>query len=131
MLRKRASLRSERGQTMVEFTIILPIFLMLVLGVAQLGIAFNNYITITDAARAGARQGAVGRSVPDPTGTTISRVRSSAANLDQSKLGVTVTSPWTQGSDVTVTATYPYSINLLGLVVKSGQLSSSTTERVE
>jgi Flp pilus assembly protein TadG len=131
MLRKRASLRSERGQTMVEFTIVLPIFLMLVLGVAQLGVAFNNYITITDAARAGARQGAVSRTLPDPTGATTSRVRSSAANLDQAKLTVSVASPWTQGSDVTVTANYPYSINLLGLVVKSGQLSSSTTERVE
>jgi hypothetical protein len=32
---------------------------------------------------------------------------------------------------VTVTATYGYSINLLGVVVKSGRLSSKTTERVE
>jgi hypothetical protein len=36
-----------------------------------------------------------------------------------------------QGGDVTVTATYPYSINLLGFVVKSGRLTSQTTERVE
>jgi hypothetical protein len=32
---------------------------------------------------------------------------------------------------VTVTATYPYSISLLGMVVKAGSLSSTTTERVE
>jgi hypothetical protein len=32
---------------------------------------------------------------------------------------------------VTVTATYPYDISLLGVVVKSGTLSASTTERVE
>jgi hypothetical protein len=32
---------------------------------------------------------------------------------------------------VTVNAKYPYKISLLGLVVKSGQLSSTTTERVE
>jgi hypothetical protein len=32
---------------------------------------------------------------------------------------------------VSVTATYPYSISLLGMVVKSGRLSSKTTERVE
>jgi hypothetical protein len=32
---------------------------------------------------------------------------------------------------VTVTATYPYRISLLGLVVKSGNLRSTTTERVE
>src|SRR5205823_14830115 len=40
-------------------------------------------------------------------------------------------SSWDPGSDVTVTASYPYSISLLGLVVKSGRLSSTTTERVE
>jgi hypothetical protein len=30
-----------------------------------------------------------------------------------------------------VRATYPYSISLLGVVLKTGTLSSSTTERVE
>jgi len=63
-----------------------------------------------------------------------SKVRASANNLNQSKLKVfvTPTSPtWDPGSDVTVRATYPYSISLLGVVVKSGTLTSSTTERVE
>ena len=32
---------------------------------------------------------------------------------------------------MTVTATYPYSISLLGLVVASGNLKSTTQERVE
>ena len=62
------------------------------------------------------------------------KVRSSANNLNQSKLRVFVTptsADWSPGSDVTVRATYPYSISLLGVVVKSGTLTSSTTERVE
>ena len=40
-------------------------------------------------------------------------------------------SSWTIGSDVTVTATYPYSISLLGWVVKSGMLTTTMKERVE
>jgi hypothetical protein len=32
---------------------------------------------------------------------------------------------------VTVEATYPYSIDILGIVVKSGDLKSRTTERIE
>jgi hypothetical protein len=32
---------------------------------------------------------------------------------------------------VTVTATYPYSISLLGWVVTSGSLTTTTTEAVE
>ena len=38
---------------------------------------------------------------------------------------------WEQGADVTVTATYPYSISLLGVPLKNGLLKSTTTERVE
>ena len=131
MTKSRRSIRNQRGQTMVEFTIVLPILLLLLLGILQFGVVFNNYITLTDAVRAGARQAAVGRSVADPSGAAISRVRASATDLNQAQLGVTVTSPWTQGADVTVTATYPYSISLLGMVVSSGSLTSRSTERVE
>jgi hypothetical protein len=67
--------------------------------------------------------------------TVEAKVRDSAKNLDQTKLTVDVqpdaATPWQPGSDVTVTASYPYSISLLGVVVKSGTLQSETTERVE
>jgi hypothetical protein len=39
--------------------------------------------------------------------------------------------PWIGGQDVAVTVTYPYSIDILGVVVASGMLSSSSTARVE
>lgn len=110
---------------------VLPIILILLLGVIQFGIAFNHYMTVTDAARAGARKAAVSRQDPNRVNTTVAAVKASATNLDQSALGVTVSSAWEHGSDVTVTASYPYSISLLGVVVQSGSLSSSTTERVE
>ena len=128
---KRFQFKNERGQTLTEFAIVLPILALLLFGVIQFGIAFNNYITLTDAVRAGARKGAVGRHLQDPQAAVQQSVRNASTDLKLSDLQVSVTSPWTQGSDVTVTATYPYSINLLGLVVKSGRLSSSTTERVE
>jgi hypothetical protein len=39
---------------------------------------------------------------------------------------------WTvPGSEVTVTATYPYSINILGWTVAAGSLTSTTKERLE
>jgi len=128
---KRFQLRNERGQTLTEFAIVLPILALLLFGVIQFGIAFNNYITLTDAVRAGARKGAVGRHLQNPQAAVDQSVRNAATDLKSSGLQITINSTWTQGSDVTVTATYPYSINLLGAVVKSGRLSSSTTERVE
>ena len=126
---------------MVEFVLVAPILLLLVFGIIQFGILFNNYLTLTDAVRAGARQAAVSRTLADPVKSATDRVKSAAANLDTSAgvLDITVdpfdptsgTHSWVQGGDVTVTATYPYSINLLGFVVKSGHLTSQTTERVE
>jgi len=124
---------SDRGQAFVEFALILPVLLLIVLGIIQFGRYYNNNETITNATRAGARVAAVSRTASDPVGATIQAVKNSAPNLDQSQINVTVTPApaWPQGSQVTVTATYPYSINLLGMVVKSGNLATSTKERVE
>src|SRR5215471_2980616 len=116
--------RGQRGQAMVEFAIIVPILLTVLLGIMQLGVVYNNWVTLTDAARAGARKGAVCRSgcSPSATAATTSAVQASAADLNQSKLGVTVTSTWAQGADVTVKATYPWSVNIMGIVVASGTM---------
>ena len=50
-------LKNERGQTMAELALVLPVLLVLLLGIAQFGVVFNNYISLTDAVRAGARKG--------------------------------------------------------------------------
>jgi len=123
--------QDESGQTMTEFAIVLPVLVVFLFGVIQFGILFNNYMTLTDAVRAGAREAAVSRNDADPTGAATTAVRNSAADLNQSNLNVTVNSPWQAGTDVTVTATYPWSIKLLDWVISSGTLSSKTTERVE
>lgn len=49
------SARGERGQSLVEFAIILPVFLLLLLGTVDLGLGFKTYIALTNAAREGAR----------------------------------------------------------------------------
>ena len=54
------------GQALVEFALVVPIFLLLVIGVIEFGRAWNLQQTITDAAREGARRAVVF----DPTLTT-------------------------------------------------------------
>jgi Flp pilus assembly protein TadG len=133
MNKTKISFREERGQTMTEFALVLPILTLLLFAVIQFGIAFNHYLTVTDAARAGARQAAVSLYGPgDPASAAETAARNSADNLDQGKFDVAVTaSPaWEKGADVTVTTSYPYEVSLLGVVVKSGDLTSSTTERI-
>jgi Flp pilus assembly protein TadG len=129
--RRKIEIRSEQGQALTEFALALPILALLLFAVIQFGIAFNNYITLTDATRAGARKAAVARQLSNPVNACQSAIRTSASDLNQSDLTASCTSTWQMGADVTVNASYPYSISLLGLVVKSGRLSSTTTERVE
>lgn len=129
--RKKISFRAQNGQTMAEFALVLPLLALLLFGVIQFGITFNNYITLTDAVRAGARKGAVGRHLSDPQGAVIAQVRTAATDLKPADLAIDVQSSWQPGEEVRVEASYPYSISLLGLIVKSGRLHSVTTERVE
>jgi Flp pilus assembly protein TadG len=127
--RRRFPLR-ESGQGIVEFVLVLPLLAVIILAIVQLGVLYNNYETLTDATRAGARVAAVADTASCP-GNVAQAIKDSAYNLDQTKLGITVPCPWTSGNQLTVTATYPYSINLLGVVVKSGTLTSTTKERKE
>jgi Flp pilus assembly protein TadG len=125
--------KNERGQTMVEFAFVLPIFVVLLFAIVQFGMAFNNYVTLTDAVRAGARKGAVSRLLADPAGACRAQVLAAGDNLDRAELGrnLACTSTWAAGSDVTVTADYPYDVKLLNWVVFSGRLNSTMKERVE
>jgi Flp pilus assembly protein TadG len=130
-VKEKIQFRNEQGQTMTEFALVLPILALILFAVIQFGIVFNNYVQLTDATRAGARKADVSRQATDPVGTAVAAVRASAKDLKQSDLNITVSSTWQPTADVSVAATYPYSISLLGMVVKSGRLSSTTTERVE
>lgn len=116
---------------MTEFALVLPLLVLLLFAIIQFGIAFNNYLTVTDAARAGAREAAVSRNASNPAGEAEAAARASAENLDQGSFSVSISSTWEPGDPVTVSAAYPYQINLLGIVVSSGSLESTTTERVE
>jgi Flp pilus assembly protein TadG len=125
----RRRIRKEQGQTLVEVAIGLPVLLLVLFAILQFGIVFKNYLALTDAVRVGARVGAVSRDFPDPRGRTEAAVRSAGTDLGAG-LQVTVTSTWTPGSDLTVKGTFPYCINVMSVVVRCGNLSSQTIERV-
>src|SRR5215210_4335436 len=102
---KRISLRNQQGQAMTEFALVLPILAFLLFAVIQFGIVFNNYITLTDSTRAGARKAAVSRRAADPRATCIAAIRNSANNLRPADLQPDCQSTWQPGADVRVTAT--------------------------
>jgi Flp pilus assembly protein TadG len=130
-MKARAAFRSEHGQTMTEFALVLPLLVAILFGIIQFGIAFNNYLSLTDAVRAGARKATVSRHKKDPVDETVTAVRAAASDLKVSDLAIEVESSWEAGDPVRVSASYPYSISLVGFVVKKGRMSTETIERVE
>jgi hypothetical protein len=64
----------ETGQGLTEFTIVMPVFLLLLVGMLEFGLAFSDRLTMSDATREGARIGAAlatGSTTPctgDPAG---------------------------------------------------------------
>lgn len=99
----------ERGAAAVEFALVLPILVLLLFGIVEFGRGYNAKVTLTHAAREGARALAVGAA--DPEQVTID----AATTLDESRLDVDVSS-CAPGGTGTVTATYEfdYSIPLFG-----------------
>mgnify|MGYP006298131605 CR=1 FL=1 len=58
MAPKKGSARSQKGNALVEFALILPMFLLLVFGMISFSIALYNKTVLTIAVREGARAGA-------------------------------------------------------------------------
>jgi Flp pilus assembly pilin Flp len=75
----------EEGASAVEFALILPLLIVLVFGVLYGGIVLNDQLSVTQAAREGARFGATlpipaGQTVPDANWYTAVRTRAEAAS---------------------------------------------------
>ena len=50
---------AQRGQSLVEFALVMMPLFVILLGIIQFGFIFNSYVTITNATREGARLGTV------------------------------------------------------------------------
>jgi Flp pilus assembly protein TadG len=53
--------KSQRGQSLVELALTLPVIILVLFGILEFGRISYSYIVITHAAREGARAGAVGK----------------------------------------------------------------------
>lgn len=102
--------RTERGAAMVEFAILLPLLLLVIAGIVDLGRAFFTEVALTNAAREGARAAAISTATPADV-----QVRAQA-----SAPGLTVTTAATlcsgAGGDATVTASNAFTWVALGPV---------------
>jgi Flp pilus assembly protein TadG len=124
---------SSDGQAMVEFALALPFLAVLLFTIVQFGFVLNNWVEVSQSARVGARKASLSRKSSNGVDRAIKAARDSAAHLDQAKLDVTVDpgQPWINGAPVKVRVVYPYSVSIVGFVVKSGVMTSEAIARVQ
>jgi len=60
-MRKKRLLCQDKGQSLVEFAITLPILLLMLIGLVEVGAALRNYLVVVNANREGTRFAARGR----------------------------------------------------------------------
>lgn len=95
----------ERGAAAIEFALILPILVVLVFGVIEFGRVFNAQISITNAAREGARYMAIHNSAADARTAAANAAPSLTPALSVGSVDVSP-APCVLGSPVTVTVHY-------------------------
>lgn len=111
-------MRPERGSATVEFALVMPLLLVVILAVVQVGLLLRDQLVLTQAARAGAREASVSPSDEEVR----SAVVSAAAGLDPSALSTEVQRVGAQGEPVTVSLAYavPVRVPLASWLVGEG-----------
>jgi hypothetical protein len=125
------------GQSLVEFALILPLFVLMVVGIFDLGRAFFSSITITNAAREGARFGTLNADQSVLICQhALSEVRNQGFDLDDLVITIACDDTLTcsnalipppmnpagcnRGQPITVTASYTFDELVLGFFFPGG-----------
>lgn len=132
---------ATRAQGVVEFAIVLPILLLLMLGLINLGVVITTQIMITQAAWEGARAGAtLNRSIGEGDAQIIGAVRAAMQPLDPDRAMIGIqphedetprNQPWPEprGNPLTVRVEYELILTLPFPV--SMKLRAQATSRLE
>jgi len=126
--RRRAVSRAERGQSTVELALLLPVVVVLLLAVLQVGLVARDVVLVTHAAREAARAAAVDA---DPGAPRRAAVQSSG--LDPNRVRVRVDTPVGVPRRARVTLVYrsATSVPLVGALLGDRTVRSVATMRVE
>lgn len=145
------------GQALVEFAIVSPLILMLGVGICVFGIGLNQDLVLTNATELGSQQLAISRGqTTDPCLTLNNAVVSAAPNLTPASMTFSLTlngvssgsfngqsassgtaicasmaSDMVEGTNETVTITYPFTASFINFGSKSYTLSSTVQEVIE
>jgi Flp pilus assembly protein TadG len=120
------ALKNEQGSVMVEFALVSMILILLLTGIVQLGLVFNTFLILEDAARNAARTAAIAT-------LTDEQIKSNLINsvtvvaLDYSNIEI-APAIRTRGEMLTVTISYQYRLPVtFGILPESYSLTARTS----
>ena len=106
----RRTASNERGAAAVEFALVLPILLLLVLGLIEFSRLYNTQISLSNAAREGARSMAIHNNQPTAKTAAIAAAPSISPSVSGGQISIT---PAACAANQAVTVTITYSVSLL------------------
>lgn len=121
--RRSTALGSAHGQAVVELALTLPVLLLLLLGLINLGLTINAQIILTQAAWEGARAGATITNPAQGDAEIAGAVERSLTGLDPTRVQITISptqdeaprdQPWPmpRGSSLTVSLRYDLALSI-------------------
>jgi Flp pilus assembly protein TadG len=138
---------SKRGQSLIEFTLVMPILLMTMTGMVSFGMSMRNFLVLTNAVNSGAQALSMSRGqTTDPCATAYSAIVSAGPSLTTSDLSFTFVingstytstsctagaSKMVQGATAQVSATYPCVLAVYGLNASVCSLGTQTGEIIQ
>ncbi|NNE97248.1 MAG: pilus assembly protein [Acidimicrobiales bacterium] len=120
LITRRKGRSRQRGAAMVELALLLPVLTLILFGIVEFGRAFNAKLTISHAAREGARELAL---TGDP-GLAASTAESAAQPIDPADLTISNTA-CNSGSPVELTVSYDFDFTVP--LIGSTPISMSST----
>jgi len=121
---------SDRGQASVELALLLPVVLLLLLAVLQVGLLARDVVLVTHAAREAARAAATD---PEPAVARSAALVSSGLDPARVEVTTTITGDGTTGRRVRIDVAYraPTVVPLVGALLADRTIRTSATMRVE
>jgi Flp pilus assembly protein TadG len=123
--------KSVRGQSLVEFALVVPVFLLLLIGIAEFGRAWMTRNILTGASREAVRIAAV----QGNTASALSRANNILSSAGISGASVNIADDGTPYGTCIVTVSYPFPVTVAGFLPglrgTSVLLSTSTSMRKE
>ena len=124
-LRRRRSDDPRAGQALVEFALVAPILLLLLLGIVDFARAWNVYEVLTDAAREGAREAVVDNGRTEAEVRQIIVSAAARAGIEVTDADIQITGMGSgRGNPTTVRIEHVYPLRFVGALVSLAQGSN-------